>query len=193
VAHRQFDFRAGRFCARRAVQAVAPLLADAPLGRRRGGAVAWPSGITGSITHTHDFVSAAVAASCHASAIGIDCERILVGDRARHVARVVAWPVEVKAWRDAGLDRLTALTLVFSAKESIFKCVYAQVGRVFGFHDIRIISVDAATQRFCARVTSALSSSLTPGTELTGQYEVEDGRVHTGLFLPPTAPASSRP
>ena len=193
VAHRQFEFRAGRFCAWRAVRAIVPGVADAPLGRLRSGAVAWPSGVTGSITHTRSFVSAAVAASCHASAIGIDCEGILSDERARHVARVVAWPVEVNACRDAALDRLTALTLVFSAKESIFKCVHAEVGRVFGFHDVRIIHVDAAARRFCARVMTALSASLTPGTELTGQYEIEDGRVHTGMFLPPTAAASSRP
>jgi len=185
VARRRFDFRAGRFCARRALQAIACHHADAPLGRTGSGAVAWPSGVTGSITHTREFVWAAVATSHDASAIGIDCEHVISSERAHHVARAVAWACEVDAARGANLDRLTALTLVFSAKESFFKCVHSRVGRLFGFHDVRIVSVDAASRQFCVRVTKTLSSSLVCGSELTGRFAVDDGRVYTGMFLPP--------
>jgi len=143
------------------------------------------SGVTGSITHTREFVWAAVAASHDASAIGIDCEHVISSERAHHVARAVAWACEVDAARGANLDRLTALTLVFSAKESFFKCVHSRVGRLFGFHDVRIVSVDAASRQFCVRVTKTLSSSLICGSELTGRFAVDDGRVYTGMFLPP--------
>jgi enterobactin synthetase component D len=185
VSQRQFDFRAGRFCARQALRALDPTLAAASLARTRHGAVAWPSGVTGSISHTRDFVWAAVARSTDASAIGIDCEPVMSTERADHVTRVIAAASEVDAGRAAGLDRLTALTLVFTTKESNFKCVHAQVGRTFGFHDVRIVHVDAVDRRFRARIATTLSPSLACGTELTGRFAIDTDRIHTGLFLPP--------
>ena len=71
---RQVEFLAGRHCAREALRVCAPELAEMPIGSGSHREPIWPPGIVGSITHTAQFASVAVASRSHARAIGIDCE-----------------------------------------------------------------------------------------------------------------------
>jgi enterobactin synthetase component D len=181
VPKRRLDFLLGRACAREAMRALGVTPED--VARNADGSPRWPSGITGSITHTSGFVSAAVARAFDVSALGIDTERILTERCARQVAGVVAWPSEVAHGRAAGLTRLEALTLVFSAKETIFKCLYPRAGRVFDFHHVRVIDIDARARTFRARLARALSVQLPVHTLLEGQFDVDEHGVHTGMAL----------
>lgn len=183
VPKRQAQFRAGRFCALKALEALDPQRRIRALPRSRNGAPCWPHGVTGSITHTDDFASAAVARTCDALAIGIDSEPIMADAQARRVMMVVAWPSELAHARAAGFSRLEALTLVFSAKESLFKCLHPLVGRMFDYHDVRIVGVDAASGSFYARQVTNLSPRFSVGVILEGRFELDHRRVHTGMFL----------
>jgi 4'-phosphopantetheinyl transferase EntD len=189
VRKRQLHFRAGRYCAREALCALDPDRAFRWLARASDGAPIWPDGITGSITHTDDFVSAAVARTSDLGALGIDTELIVSSERARAVAPSVAWASELGHARQAGCDRCEALTLVFSAKESIFKCLHPAVGRFFGFHDVRIVHVNPDTRCFRARIVRSLAEGLPADTILEGRYEIDGSRVHTGIALTATTPS----
>ncbi len=182
---RQRQFRAGRYCAMKAMEALDPCFAGQQVGRAAGGAPLWPQGLTGSITHTDDFVSAAVASTTDAVALGIDTERIMSESQARDVGRMVAWPAEVAHARAAGMTRLEALTLVFSAKESIFKSLHPMVGQYFDFRDVRIVGIDAQAHTFTARIVRTLSERFPAQTMLQGRFEVELPWVHTGIALQP--------
>jgi enterobactin synthetase component D len=144
----------------------------------------WPAGVTGSITHTDTFVSAVVARTRDVLSLGIDTERIISAERARTVSPAVAWPCELAQARRAGWGRLEALTLVFSAKESIFKCLYPLIGRFFEFHDVRIVGVDAESRTFVAQVVKTLAADFPAGRELTGRFEFRAGSVHTCVTVP---------
>jgi len=183
TAQRQLQFRVGRYCAREAIRALDPPHVVASLPRTASGAPLWPAGMTGSITHTDDFVSAAVAPTSKVEALGIDTERIMTAERARGVSQAVAWPCELAHARAAGCDRLEALTLVFSAKEAIFKCLHASVGRVFDFCDVRIVTIDARTRTFMVRVVRPLSVRFPAQHILQGRFEIERGWIHTGMLL----------
>jgi enterobactin synthetase component D len=165
------------------MEALDPRLAQHKVDRSTTGAPAWPPGITGSITHTDDFASAAVASTADAVSLGIDTERVLSDERARDVSNFVASSTELQHCSAAGITPLEALTLVFSAKESIFKCLHPLVGRMFEFHDVRVISVDAAMQTFRAEITTTLSSEFSAGTLLEGRFALERHRMHTGISL----------
>jgi enterobactin synthetase component D len=180
---RQAQFLAGRYCAREALRALDPQLGGVSLPRTPSGAPLWPCGITGSITHTPGFAWAAVASTRDVAGVGIDAERIVSSAQAASIGPMVAWPVELASGRDAGLDRLQALTLVFSAKEAIFKCLFRFVGVRFGFHDVRIVSVDPVTEVFDARVVRTLSGAFSAGTLLHGRYDVEAELVRTAVLL----------
>jgi enterobactin synthetase component D len=183
VPRRQRQFRAGRFCALEALRRLEPERTFSAPGRLAGGAPLWPEGTTGSITHTDDFASAAVARTVDLIALGIDTERVVPDARAAAVASVVSRPFELDIAREAGCDAAQALTLVFSAKESIFKCLHPIVHRWFGFHDVRLVRVDARTRTFEVRVTTALSDAVPADTMLQGRFELDATHVHTGIAV----------
>jgi len=184
VPKRRVQFRAGRYCATKAMGALGASYAGQLVARAANGAPLWPEGLVGSITHTDHFASAAVAPGADAAALGIDTERMMTEPRARNVGRVIAWPSEVGHARAAGLSHLEAMTLVFSAKESIFKCLHGLVGCYFDFHDVRIVEVDGQERTFVARLVKTLSASFPAHTLLRGTFDVEGAWMHTGIALP---------
>ena len=183
TAKRQLHFRAGRYCALRALAALEGRPVRTVPPRTAGGAPIWPAGITGSITHTDGFVWAAVARISQVEALGIDTEPIMSADRAARVSGAVAWPSELAHVRAIGCDRLEALTLVFSAKEAIFKCLYGTVGRVFDYRDVRIVAAEAHARTFTARIVRTLSERFPAQTILQGHFERDRQWIHTGMAL----------
>ena len=181
---RRFEFLVGRLCAAKAMGAGA-VAKGLTLCRGASGAPIWPAGMTGSITHTVGFVSAVAAPCRNGQGIGIDSEEILSRDRAARIAAVFATQGEIGGARDAGLDAETATTLVFSAKESVYKALHASVGRVFDYHDVRIIELDGRRRHFTAVLQHALSAALPSGTRLSGRYDIDRRRVHTGMMVAP--------
>ena len=181
---REGHHAAGRLCAREALRSLDERLADLPVGRTERGAPVWPGGVVGSITHTEGIASAAVAWSRDLLSIGIDSERIASQAQAKNISALIAWPVELSYAKAAGLDALQAITLVFSAKETIFKCLFPLVARTFDFSDVRIVAIDGAARTFNARVVTALSARVTAGMNLDGQFDLDALMVHTGMVLP---------
>lgn len=180
---RRLQFLAGRFCALEALRRLEPRWTGSRIGRAEGGAPVWPAGVVGSITHTDGFVSAAVARAEEMGGLGIDSEGIVSTEQARQVSRLVAWPAELAHARAAGLDRTESLTLVFSAKEAIFKCLHPAVGVMFYYHDARLVDVDAATRTFRARLVKTLSAQFPADTIVEGRFAVSDSRMHTGVVI----------
>lgn len=180
---RQFEFLAGRACAAHALRGLGRSN-ESILRRRQDGTPVWPAGITGSITHTVGFVSVAVGQTHAIAAVGIDSEEILSAERAARIESVFATPAEVATACSAGLDVESAVTLIFSAKESIFKCLHGQVHQIFDFHDVRITDVDGKRRAFHATLTRTLAAALRKGTLVSGNFDVDRRRVHTGLVLP---------
>jgi enterobactin synthetase component D len=192
VSKRRWQYRAGRLCAMHALTALGYPNPAMVIARTPNGAPLWPAGTTGSITHTDDYVSAAVARADWIRAIGIDTEGIISEARLRSIQGTIAWTSEIAAARSAGCDRQTAATLVFSAKESIFKCLSAEVGRIFDFRDVRLVAVDLAKRRFTARLAKTLSPAWRASTILEGCVDVDERWVHTGILLVGEAAPRSR-
>ncbi len=63
---------AGRACARAALVQLGYGAVALPMGTDR--APCWPTGATGSITHTHGYCAAVVAATTQIRALGLDAE-----------------------------------------------------------------------------------------------------------------------
>ena len=107
--------------------------------------------------------------------------------QARDVGYLIASPIELQCCSAAMIGSLEALTLVFSAKESVFKCLHPLVGRMFEFDDVRIVGIsadaDAAVRTFRAEIVKALSTDFPAGTRLEGRFTIEDNRIHTGVSL----------
>lgn len=147
VPRRQLEFAAGRDCARRAMAALGRAKTSLPRGPDR--VPIWPDDLVGNITHTRDWVAAAVARRDQGfAAIGIDLEP------------ATALPPDLWASICAPdeLARLTAICgmtpglaahLIFCMKEAAFKCQYALSCTMLEFADF-VIDVDAEAGTFAA-------------------------------------------
>ena len=129
VPIRQCEFLAGRICAVLALRAAGlPEL----LGMQ-GRAPLWPAGAAGSISHSDSRVVAAV--SRDHTALGVDCETIMPEDQARALAPMILTPGEAALCPNA-LGFAAFLTLIFSAKEALYKAISDRQARMLEFHDV---------------------------------------------------------
>jgi enterobactin synthetase component D len=180
---RKAEYLAGRYCAQQAIHRLAPQLPpDIPI--TAAGLPSWPDRIVGSITHAGGFASAAVALRKDAVGIGIDCESLMTRNVALEISALVATPSELATtMAQTRLDQNDALTLLFSAKEAVFKCLYPLTGLFFTFLDIEVVVAGTAPCRFGARVPAAYLPQHPPVPELSGAFELDGSYCHTGIAL----------
>jgi enterobactin synthetase component D len=184
VRKRQVEFIAGRYCAHRALQVCAPELGYRPIASGPSREPVWPTGIVGAITHTHGYASVAVARTRHASAIGLDAEVWMKPSVAEELADRIAGRDEVDALvRATGLSFSRALTLIFSAKETVFKCLFSEVRRYFDFRDVSVECADVARGQLVARLQVALTPSLQAGRRFSARFELDDSIAFTGMVV----------
>jgi enterobactin synthetase component D len=63
-----------------------------------------------------------------------------------------------------------ALTLAFSAKESLFKAIYPKVGHYFDFDCAKWIDADYTVGTFWLRIANTLSPSVVEGNIYRGHF-----------------------
>jgi enterobactin synthetase component D len=187
VDKRKAEFLAGRYAAR---HALAELRKEADVARGANGLPIWPKGVVGSITHASGFAAAAVASDAMYVSLGIDAETVMNENTAKSVQRTITSERElslVEAMFSAGpagalQSRTLPLTLVFSAKESFYKCVYPLTAEFLEFSDVELVSCRAdAPGRgvFALRLLKDLAFGFMSGSELTGRFACLAERVHT--------------
>lgn len=103
----------------------------------------WPDGISGSITHSGTEAMSVVAP--YPALIGIDSEAILAENEARGIKDGIIDAHEERVLSRSGYPFALALTLVFSAKESLFKALFPQMQAYMGFDSARVTMLDKET------------------------------------------------
>jgi phosphopantetheinyl transferase (holo-ACP synthase) len=117
----------------------------------------------------------------HAVGLGLDAERLVSLSTMHEVLAEVTRPGELDALRTGELDDASLLTVVFSAKESLYKCLRHVVGHYFDFHDATIVSVNHAKQTFIMELGEL---GAIPHARMTGRFVIAFGLVHTSIVLP---------
>ncbi|WGL15716.1 4'-phosphopantetheinyl transferase superfamily protein [Microbulbifer bruguierae] len=134
VPKRQAEFLAGRYAAAMALQHLAPVVdrgLQVGIGEKRN--PLWPNGVVGSISHVGTVAVCAVSHGTDKDYLGIDVEVLMSARVCREIAAIVANRQERELLKAHGLSDRVALTLIFSAKESLFKALYPSVKDYFGF------------------------------------------------------------
>ena len=125
----------------------------------------WPHDWTGSISHSGELAICLLAPTDAFQGCGVDVEGVAHSGRLRVLERRVLDEGETEALcASLDLDRCQALTVGFSAKESLFKALYPIVGFYFGFAHARLQAVDHSSKR----LRFALSPKLHEYTGLKG-------------------------
>ena len=179
IAKRRRDFSAGRGCSRAALRALGFERFPVLMGAQRE--PLWPAGVVGSISHCEGYCMAAVCRSSDILALGIDVERD--EDLSAEVAALACAPSELHWCRHgAPHQALPWAKIIFSAKESLFKCVYPLTGLELGFTDVDII-IEPSQQRFVVRPNRP---TLDPGwvSRICGRFALGHGLVFTSAALP---------
>lgn len=178
VNSRKDEFRAGRYCAWRALgQTSIP-------GSGTGRAPVWPTGTVGSIAHARGVAVAAVAPRSERASIGIDLEPCMTIERASPLRSRLLTPVdESVVERLVGWGEGDKVTLVFSAKEAIYKGLHPLCGAYFGFQDAALTQVDESAGTFGFTLLRDLPSGFARGWSAQGRFAREEGWIFTVLEI----------
>jgi enterobactin synthetase component D len=110
-------------------------------------------------------------------------------DAARPVRpKVLTSGDEASASRLTGWREADKVTLVFSAKESIYKCLRPFCGEYFGFHDAELSDVGAVPEGeagiFAFTLLRGLRGGFSAGWSGQGRYRVSGRWILTVVELP---------
>jgi enterobactin synthetase component D len=141
VRSRVNDILVGRACAQLALQQAGA--SSNHVGTSPGRAPIWPEGWTGSISHAAGIAWAVAAKRSDFASLGIDLEHLLAAEALESVRSVALTPDERRFEGWNGPNEVAWLsTLLFSAKESIFKCLNPLVEEFIEFTEMELASVD---------------------------------------------------
>jgi 4'-phosphopantetheinyl transferase EntD len=174
---RRSEFMHGRICAREALAALGLPEQTIPVGANRE--PVWPADVIGSISHCGSVAAAVTARGEYLGGLGIDLE--LAEPLDSEVLRLICLPFE-QTWLEQTDDPLQFAKLIFSAKESIFKCIWPTLRHFVDFQDIGIcIDINAGT---FAPVQWANNLPATVIRSITGRYLLQDGWILTTACMP---------
>lgn len=177
---RKLTYTLGRGCAHCILEKYGynnfPILKDI------SGAPVFPETLTGSISHTNNWAVAAMAKNDIVKGIGIDIE-----DLSRKVnpgiKRIIATPDEKKTIEDLPKNQQDkCIKIIFSAKESIYKCVYSISGVPLKFQDLSIKFIDKPGM--FSWYLSVECKNLQPESfQYIGKFVIKDDLVMTSVWI----------
>lgn len=172
------EFTAGRVASRHAMLALGLPKLPVPISENR--APLWPDGVTGSITHCDTCCIAATAPANQIAALGIDVEICL--PLPADLIETVCTASEM-AWLSQQSTDLQGLLarLIFSAKESVYKCQYPFTARLIGFDAIEI-GLDFDRQTFTAEFIKSVRP-FNAGDRLLGRFAMAEDLILTSVTL----------
>lgn len=164
---RQQEFLAGRYCAHEALVMLEAhrqkMPGDKILAVGNSRAPIWPEGTVGAISHSDHLVGAIAAYGSDALGVGLDFEAIMTDERGRRLARRVCTPKEWLMVQDrASVEQPLGwwVTLLFSAKESLYKALFPHHQEFVGFQAVDISGVDLDAQSFTYAFSQPLKKPL---------------------------------
>lgn len=187
VAKRRAEYLAGRFVARQVLNMLEVRDYQLAIGIDR--APQWPPGLIGSISHNNQralcvaqIITPAAETTnthLHRHGIGLDIESIISAKRAANLWTGILSEDEHRCFQHGPLPFNQLLTLAFSAKESLFKAVYPQLGRYFDFLEAKLLSYSLDTGDFELQLLRELSGDFPAGRCFTGCFTLNDSDVQT--------------
>lgn len=154
VTKRRAEFLAGRIAAMVALESLDAREVGVATGTHRN--PIWPQGFLGSISHTSELALAVVAPEGSVTYVGIDHEAMIPMNVATKIAPQILNSDEMQLYHQLSIDFDQFCTIVFSAKESVFKAIYPKVERYINFSEARVTQICVEKQRFELELCSTL-------------------------------------
>ncbi|WP_158614526.1 MULTISPECIES: 4'-phosphopantetheinyl transferase family protein [Mesorhizobium] len=177
---RRAEFLAGRAMARAALHALGQPAPEIPIGPDL--APLWPRGSAGSITHARGHC-ACFAIADPGWQVGVDVQTLANGHALESILSMTANENErALIVRQMALPPDWLSTLLFSAKETLFKVLYPVVRRFFGF-DCAELRTTPANGYLRLHLTQTLCQELPRGEHFDICFGMASDHVLTWLAL----------
>jgi enterobactin synthetase component D len=178
---RKTEFLRGRKCAQEALKKLYAKdrgpWGKYEIGVNKDRSPSWPPGITGSITHNKNWIMSCVSYEKEVCGVGVDIENTLRFKTLKKVGSKIFAGKEERLGHsiENQMGHHDFLTLIFSSKEALFKCLYPLCKTFFYFKDAEIIKINLKEKRFTFRLEKNLGDVFKKGDLFEGRYEkVED-------------------
>lgn len=178
---RKAEFSLGRSCAHQALSKFK--LESVPILRNpKTREPVWPESIRGSITHSGNFAAVAVGLSKDISGVGIDLE-----DLSRrinfNISKHVCVKEELEWLKQFNLEQANRnLRIIFSAKESIFKCFFPLSKTYLSFKDASI-KINENNSDFSFTLSKECSDIFKMGFKQKGSYSIKNNFLLTSIYI----------
>ena len=178
---RKTEFSQGRSCAHHALAKFN--LESEPITRNtETREPCWPEAVRGSITHSGEYAAAAVGLADDVKGIGIDLEnlsRVVDFEINRHICveQELEW---LKTLSPASANQ--GLRIIFSAKESIFKCLFP-ISRTYLYFKDATVVIDEDSDEFTFTLSRECSGITDSGFQHSGKFSIVDEMLLTAIYL----------
>ena len=180
VQKRRAEFLAGRMAAINALKLMGEHACEIPIGEHRN--PIWPVGVTGSITHYSNTALAVVANKEDAKFVGIDCEGIMSLELAESISNIILTDNERSYSKENNIPYRFFCTLIFSAKESLFKAIYPYICQYIEFDAANVIDICLLKNTFKIKLTKKITSDFDIGRCFNGYFEIESNHIVTMII-----------
>ena len=179
VPKRRREFTAGRLCAREVLFRLG--IDDFPLLVGPGRDPLWPKNIVGSISHCTNFCVVAATKYRAIKGLGVDVE--MAGPLEKSVKELVCTEKE-KQWiaNTPPLIGPDLAKIIFSAKESLYKCLFPLTRKPLDFMDFQVV-LNTQTDEFDVELYNEQAAECVKQYNLTGRYFCSEDFVFTGVEL----------
>ncbi len=175
---RRLEFVLGRLCAIEALGKmcnkgeIKPFDGEMAIGMNDDRSPSWPKGIVGSITHSPAGVIACTAKSQEYLSLGLDLECLNRKDSLIKIKRRVFTGADHNLQKELPKDfeETQLVGLVFSAKESLFKCLYPLSKTYFYFEDAEMVKLSYKRKSFTLRLRRNLGDTFKEGDLFEGYF-----------------------
>jgi len=178
---RRAEFTLGRMCAHEALSRFG-LESEPILRNPETREPCWPDSIWGSITHSVGFAAVAAGLKNEIKGIGIDMESL---------SRSVDFNIRRQVCIDSELEWLEslptkqanrALRIIFSAKESIFKCLYPATKTYLTFKDAEV-TINETENNFSFTINKSCPGIIQQGFPHHGRYSEKEKMLLTSVYI----------
>jgi len=180
VFERQAEYLAGRICAIQAINIFDSSVIDVPIGLNR--CPVTPDHIMATITHADNIALSMAAPKDCVHFLGVDLEKIIEEKIVNEIQMGVVNEQEVLLLQELGLDFSVAFSIVFSAKESLFKALYPFVNRYFDFSVVNIVELNETENTVKFRLIENLTPSFVEGRQIDGVFHLTSSHVLTCIY-----------
>ena len=175
---RKIEFIMGRICAKEALDKMSrpgekeSSLRETTIGMNDDRSPSWPKGAVGSITHSPIGVMACAGKVEDFLSLGLDLECLNRSDSLNKIKNRVFTGADNLLYKKLpkGFEGSELIGLVFSAKESLFKCLYPLAKTYFYFEDAEMINLSLEARTFTLRLKKELGGGFKEGDLFEGYF-----------------------